>query len=168
MRKDLDWDQDITTAYLHWRGLWRCHPTPGWWRWGRWKSAEISCLSWAVFPQNPAGCGVCSILACRGPRPDRARPETAGANRNDTDTLLTFRRWISLDIVIECALTSSRSKRMNSRPETSVRKSVRWSWLQTSAFLAEKKISCHRQTLTTKIPELIHLFSSISTTISTC
>ncbi len=35
--------------------------------------------------------------------------------------------------------TNSRSKRMNSRPETSVRNRVRWSWLQTSAFLKRRK-----------------------------
>lgn len=34
-------------------------------------------------------------------------------------------------------LTRSRSNRMNSSPDTKVRKSVRWSWLQTRAFLQD-------------------------------
>lgn len=42
---------------------------------------------------------------------------------------------------MKCMLTSSRSKRMNSRPDTSVRKSVRWSWLQTNAFLDRNQLA---------------------------
>lgn len=131
----------INAPYLHWRELWRCHPTPSWWRWGRWRSAGTGCLSWADAPQSPAHSGVCSILACRGPRLDRAHPKPPAPNNNFIDMLLTFSRWMSIDVVIKNMLTSSRSKRMNSSPDTSVRKSVRWSWLQTSAFLPVNEIS---------------------------
>lgn len=32
-------------SYLHWTGRWHCHPTPGWWRWERWRSEGTNCLS---------------------------------------------------------------------------------------------------------------------------
>ena len=80
-------------------------------------------------------------------------------------TVHAARSCISIDILMKYMLTSSRSKRMNSRPDTSVRKSVRWSWLQTSAFLAENKIRwlrvSERRLLITKLLEHINLSNTI-------
>lgn len=57
-----------------------------------------------------------------------------------SDKLRTQMTAVCDNVVIKLMLTSSRSKRMNSRPDTSVRNSVRWSWLQTNAFLQVKDI----------------------------
>lgn len=81
-------DVDIFESYPHWTGRWRCRPTPGWWRWRRWRSAATSCRSSADAPRSPAGYAACSIPACKAPRPGKARPEPVGSNRDVTDTVL--------------------------------------------------------------------------------
>lgn len=64
------------------------------------------------------------------------------ANIRGTNSSRSCQRWN--------VLTSSRSKRMNSRPDTNVRKSARWSWLQTSAFLPREPAVSLRWLLLTK------------------
>lgn len=121
-------------TYLHWRELWHCRPTPGWWTLWSWRSVGKYCLSWAAFPQSPAGSVVCNTQACMGPHLDRAHPEPP--RWKQIKSYIKKKKMLQNDnISMKLILTSSRSKRMNSSPDTRVRKSVRWSWLQTKAFL---------------------------------